>query len=95
MGVITDAVKDFDSVVPTIRERGSRSNVAPVLEINWDAETVGIDGTAVASQLSAGEPRIELNGNANGISIMPYMMEEGEDKIVADRLGAILNSSQK
>ena len=95
LGVITDAVKDFDSVTPTIRERGSRSNVAPVLEINWDAETVGINGTAVASQLSAGEPRIELNGNANGISIMPYMMEEGDDKIVADQLGAILNSSQK
>ena len=94
LGVITDAVKDFDSVTTTIRQRG-RSNVAPVLEINWDVETVGISGTAVASQLSAGEPRIELNGNANGISIMPYMMEEGEDKIVADQLGAILNSSQK
>ena len=92
LGVITDAVKDFDSVTTTIRQRG-RSNVAPVLEINWDVETVGISGTAVASQLSAGEPRIELNGNANGISIMPYMMEEGEDKIVADQLGAILNSS--
>ena len=94
LGVITDVVKDFDSVTTTIRQRG-RSNVAPVLEINWDVETVGISGTAVASQLSAGEPRIELNGNANGISIMPYMMEEGEDKIVADQLGAILNSSQK
>ena len=94
LGVITDTVKDFDSVTTTIRQRG-RSNVAPVLEINWDVETVGISGTAVASQLSAGEPRIELNGNANGISIMPYMMEEGEDKIVADQLGAILNSSQK
>ena len=94
LGVITDAVKDFDSVTTTIRQRG-RSNVAPVLEINWDVETVGISGTAVASQLSAGEPRIELNGNANGISIMPYMMEEGEDKIVAARLGEALNSSQK
>ena len=94
LGVITDAVKDFDSVTTTIRQRG-RSNVAPVLQINWDVERVGLSGTEVASQLSAGEPRIELNGNANGISIMPYMMEEGEDKIVADQLGAILNSSQK
>ena len=94
LGVITDAVKDFDSVTTTIRQRG-RSNVAPVLQINWDVERVGSSGTEVASQLSAGEPRIELNGNANGISIMPYMMEEGEDKIVADQLGAILNSSQK
>ena len=94
LGVITDAVKDFDSVTTTIRQRG-RSNVAPVLQINWDVERVGSSGTEVASQLSAGEPRIELNGNANGISIMPYMMEEGEDKIVAARLGEVLNSSQK
>ena len=92
--VITDAVKDIDTVTISIR-KSDRSNVAPVLEINWDAQTVGVSGTEVASQLSAGEPRIELNGNANGISLMPYMMEEGEDKIVADRLGMILNSSQK
>ena len=92
--VITEAVQDFDSVTTSIRQ-SARSNVAPVLQINWDVERVGSSGTEVASQLSAGEPRIELNGNANGISIMPYMMEEGEDKIVAARLGEVLNSSQK
>ena len=94
LAVITEAVKDVDTVTTSIREPG-RSNVAPVLGINWDAETVGINGTEVADQLTAGEPRIELNGNADGISIMPYMMEDGEDKIVADRLGTILNLSQK
>ena len=94
LGVITEAVKDVDTVTTSIREPG-RSNVAPVLEINWDAEAVGINGTEVADQLTAGEPRIELNGNADGISIMPYMMEEGEDKIVAARLGTILNLSRK
>ena len=92
--VITEAVQDFDSVTTSIRQ-STRSNVAPVLQINWDVERVGSSGTEVASQLSAGEPRIELNGNANGISIMPYMMEEGEDEIVAARLGEVLNSSQK
>ena len=92
--VITEAVQDFDSVTTSIRQ-STRSNVAPVLQINWDVERVGSSGTEVASQLSAGEPRIELNGNANGISIMPYMMEEGEDEIVAARLSEVLNSSQK
>ncbi len=91
LGVITEAVKDVDSVTTAIRQPG-RSNVAPVLEINWDVKTVGMSGTDAASQLSKGEPRIELDGNANGISIMPYMMEEGEDEIVAARLGAVLNS---
>ena len=94
LAVITEAVKDIDSVTTSIREPG-RSNVAPVLEINWDAETVGMDGTEAADQLSAGEPRIELHNNENGISIMPYMMEEGEDEIVAARIGEVLNSSRK
>ncbi len=94
LAVITEAVKDIDSVTTGIREPG-RSNVAPVLEINWAAETVGMNGTEVADQLSAGEPRIELHSSEDGISIMPYMMEEGEDEIVAVRIGEVLNSAQK
>lgn len=94
LAVITEAVKDIDSVTTSIREPG-RSNVAPVLEINWDAETVGMDGTEAADQLSVGEPRIELHNNEDGISIMPYMMEEGEDEIVAARIREVLNSSRK
>ena len=94
LGVITEAVKDIDSVTTGIREPG-RSNVAPVLEINWDAETVGMNGTEVGDQLSAGDPRIELHSNEGGISIMPYMMEDGEDPIVATRIREVLNPSQQ
>ena len=92
LAVITEAVKDIDSVTTAIRQPG-RSNVAPVLEISWDVETVGMSGIDAANQLSAGEPRIELHNDESGISIMPYMMEEGEDAIVADRIGTILNAS--
>lgn len=66
-----------------------------MLEINWDAETVGMNGTEVADQLSAGDPRIELHSNEGGISIMPYMMEDGEDPIVATRIREVLNPSQQ
>ena len=90
LGVITEAVKNIDSVTTSIREPG-RSNVAPVLEINWDVKAVGISGIEVADRLSAGEPRIELHNNENGISIMPYMMEDGEDSIVAARIREVLN----
>lgn len=95
LGVITEAVKEIDTVTTSIRERGSRSNVAPVLEINWDAEAVGLNGTEVGDQLSAGDPRIELHSNEGGVSIMPYMMEDGEDPIVAARIREVLNSSQQ
>ena len=88
--VIADAAKPFESVTTAIRQPG-RSNVAPVLELNWDDKVMGINGTEVANQLQAGEPRIELSGGANGISVMPYMMEEGEAEIVAARIQALLN----
>ena len=90
LALITDSVSQLESVTTEIRQPG-RSNVAPVLQINWDVEVMGISGTDVEKQLSAGEPRIELFGHADGVSVMPYMMEDGEAEIVANRLSAILN----
>ena len=90
LALITDSVAHLESVTTEIRQPG-RSNVAPVLQINWDVEVMGISGTDVEKQLSEGDPRIELFGHAEGVSVMPYMMEDGEAEIVADRLGAILN----
>ena len=83
-------MEDFDSVTTSVRQPG-RSNVAPVLEVSWDVEILGITGTAVGEQLSSGGPRIELDSRENGISIMPYMMEEGDAEIVADRLRFVVN----
>jgi len=90
LGLIAGAVKPFESVTTEIRQPG-RSNVAPVLEIQWNVEVMGGNGTEVAKQLSEGDPRIELTGGANGVSVMPYMMEEGEAEIVAGRLQSVLN----
>ncbi|MCZ6678814.1 MAG: aminotransferase class V-fold PLP-dependent enzyme [Candidatus Poribacteria bacterium] len=92
LGVIADAVKPLESVTTSIRQPG-RSNVTPVLEIRWNVESMGINGTEVGDQLSAGNPRIELPSSPEGVSINPYMMEEGETQIVADRLQAILNQA--
>jgi uncharacterized pyridoxal phosphate-dependent enzyme len=89
LGQITDAVKGFESVTTSIRQPG-RSNVAPVLQIDWDVETLGISGAEVGKQLSDGEPRIELSSHDNGVSVMPYMMQDGESEIVADLLAAAL-----
>jgi hypothetical protein len=45
----------------------------------------------VGKRLSSGKPRIELANRENGISVMPYMMEEGDAEIVADRLRFVVN----
>src|SRR5262249_36564019 len=92
--VIGDAVTRFPSVTTTIRQPG-RSNVAPVLQITWDTEALGITGLEVKRQLAAGDPRIEVFASAEGFSVMPYMMEEGEDAIVARRCTEILAAGRK
>jgi seryl-tRNA(Sec) selenium transferase len=86
---VSDAVKDLESVTLEVSQPG-RSTMAPVLRIHWDAAALGVDGAGVAGELSQGEPRIEVFHGDSSISVNPYMMEEGEEQIVAPRLRQIL-----
>ena len=83
---------NFATVETSIRQPG-RSNVTPHMSITWDAGRLGIAGGQVAERLSAGDPRIELSGGDSGISINPYMMEEGEAEVVAQRLKEVLGAA--
>jgi L-seryl-tRNA(Ser) seleniumtransferase len=87
--VITDAVQGFDTVSTSVRTP-QPSNVAPHLSIQWQAEALGVSAAEARQQLSAGEPRIEVSGGADSLTINPYMMAEGEDRIVAQRLAELL-----
>ena len=87
---VIDAVGPLPSIRTTIR-KPDRSNVAPVLHIDWDTSEIDIEPDEVVTELSDGEPRIEIGGGGGGgLSIMPYMMEPGEDALVAARLREIL-----
>ena len=76
-----------------VRQPG-RSNVAPSLSIRWDASRIKLTAEEVKKRLNEGNPRVwvPLSNHGAGISIMPYMMEPGEDKIVARRLGEVLST---
>lgn len=89
--VIADAVVHLPSVTTQIREPG-RSNVAPIMEIHWDQASLAITPDEVQQALSDGEPRIEMFTHARGVEVMPYMMEQGEDEIVAGWLREILEN---
>lgn len=91
--VITQAVTPFDSVTTSI-QTPKPSNVAPHLSIAWDAEKLGVSPTEAKQQLSAGEPRIEISGGKDSLTLNPYMMEEGEETIVAQRLVEVLRSGR-
>ncbi len=74
------------------------SNRMPVLQVRWDKAKLGTTGEAVAKLLFESEPRISLfpargkaEGNETGLTIGPYMMAPGDEKVVAERLFAVLS----
>jgi L-seryl-tRNA(Ser) seleniumtransferase len=98
MNHIAQRVSEIDGVTASVREPRGLSNHSPGLSIRWDAAKLGITGQEVSELLSTTEPRIFLGGgggresNQTGLSITAYMMAPGEDKIVADRIHAILSA---
>jgi uncharacterized pyridoxal phosphate-dependent enzyme len=98
---IAAAVKDIPSVTTEVKmPTADLSNRAPTLEIRWDAAKVGITGTELVQKLDKGTPRILVLGGqgrrpdmmASSIGIMPYMMQSGDYKIVADTLSKYLRN---
>jgi L-seryl-tRNA(Ser) seleniumtransferase len=87
--VIAEAATAFDTVTTSIRTPRP-SNVAPHMSIQWDAGKLGVSPAEARKQLSDGDPRIEISGGEDGLTINPYMMEEGEETIVARRLTEVL-----
>ena len=71
------------------------SNRTPALRVEWDQSRLPITGAALAKQMLDTEPRVVVaNPAANSINIIPYMLMPGEEKIIADKLHAILTAPQ-
>jgi D-glucosaminate-6-phosphate ammonia-lyase len=100
---IAASVKRIDGVTTRVDGPQGLSNRSPRLVIEWDGARLGITGTEVAKVLLDTEPRIVL-GSANGrrpermasmVSITPYMMMPGDDKVAAQRLYEVLSKPPK
>jgi uncharacterized pyridoxal phosphate-dependent enzyme len=97
---IEKRLKPLQSTTFEYLEPEDLSNKATRLRVHWDAKVLGITGTELAAKLDAGTPRILLDGGsgrrpdqmASSITIMPYMMDPGEDKIIADALYAAMSN---
>ena len=76
------------------------SNRATRLRIDWDAAEVGITGNELEKRLNDGSPRIMTEPStghrpdmmASHITLMPYMMNAGDEKVLADALLKILSN---
>jgi uncharacterized pyridoxal phosphate-dependent enzyme len=93
---IAKQVTKIDGVTTSVTETQELSNRTPSLVIRWDPKRLGITGAAVARHLMDTEPRITTPGGRDrdgesSISITPYQMAAGDEKIVAERLYATLS----
>jgi len=79
------------------------SNKTPSLRIIWDGAQLGITGTEAAKLLLDEEPRIVVAGGtgtrpntmASTLTVTPWMMMPGDEKVVVDRILAVLTKPPK
>jgi uncharacterized pyridoxal phosphate-dependent enzyme len=88
-------VRAITGVTTAISQPNGLSNRTPSLRVLWDAQQLGVTGDEVSRMLLDTEPRIAMastrNGALVGVSITPYMMTPGDEKVIAERLYAILS----
>jgi D-glucosaminate-6-phosphate ammonia-lyase len=95
---ISGQVSKIGGVTTHVEEPKGLSNRTPSLRIEWDAAQLGITGQELSQLLLDTEPRIALGGASgarpdrmnSSITVTPWMMMPGDDKIVAKRIYAAL-----
>jgi seryl-tRNA(Sec) selenium transferase len=104
LDTISKRVATIDGVKTAVREPNGLSNRSPALMISWDPEKLHISGEDVAEELATTKPRIAVgSGGGRGrresdsetaITITAWMMQPGEDRIVADRIHGVLSQKR-
>lgn len=86
VAVIEKAAKSVNSVtskvvIPPVADH------TPTLIISWDTDKIKTSGDAILEALRKGNPSIEAyGGGKNSITVSPWMMIAGQEKIVASRI---------
>jgi len=93
ISVIENAVKYINGVTARVAVPPV-ANITPTLTISWDIEKVKVSRNDFQDRLRKGNPSIEMiGGKDNSVVITAWMMQTGEEKIVAARLSEELNKA--
>ena len=96
---ISKRVSKINGVETSVHEPTELSNRSPVLNISWDPNKLHITAEEIAEDFARNKPRIAIGGRSRGsrttLSITTGQMQPGNDKIVADRIHAILSRKRK
>ena len=77
------------------------SNHSPVLHINWDPNELHLTGEELAETLGRTKPRIVVGddydeeSDTTSINITAWMMQPGQDEVVADRIHELLSKEYR
>ncbi|GJM27734.1 MAG: hypothetical protein DHS20C17_03690 [Cyclobacteriaceae bacterium] len=85
--------------LPDDSQVSALNNRAPRLILNWDPQELNITGYQVAEDCARKPPRLAIgdhdeDGKAS-INITPSQMQDGQEKIVADRLYTLLSAKRE
>lgn len=98
LDVIAKRVSTIDGVKTSVFEPTELSNKSPVLNITWDPDKLGITGDEVAEEFARNKPRIAIGSSNEGgmtsLQVTTGQMQPGNDKIVAERVFAILSKKR-
>ncbi len=104
LDTIAKRVGTVPGVTTSVREPQGLSNRTPSLVISWNPDALNITGEDAADYLSKNKPRIAVGAGGGGrgaaaagttsISVAAWMMQPGDDKVVADRIHALLSATR-
>ena len=92
---ISAGLEGLDTVVTELVPNNDFSH-SPRLSVQWDEKKLGLSLDEMIEELRAGRPSIEASDMRSfhppwkGIGIFPYLLQEGEEMLIAERVRAIL-----
>ena len=96
---ISKKVSKIDGIETSVNEPTDLSNRSPVLSITWDPDKLHITAEEVAEEFARTKPRVAIGARSRdgktSLSVTTGQMQPGNDKIVADRIHAILSKKRK
>ena len=85
LDTISSAVKRVAGVT-TAFSMPDIANHVPHMEITWDPRRISLTSQEASKQLRSGKPSIVLGRNENALSMNSFMLQPGEEKIIAEHL---------
>lgn len=68
------------------------ANHVPTMQINWDPRKISLTPQQALTALKSSDPSIILGRSENGLEMNSFMLQPGEDKIIAQTLASLFRA---